>query len=91
MRKEKIRKNVFSILLIFLVVWFIFSASYLISGLFQKWYTGAINRGYVSAVQDLLNEVEKHGCQPFSVFLEDVKINLINADCYQIIGTNTDL
>lgn len=47
-------------------------------------------QGYKMAVVEMIMKAENENCEPFSVFAEEKRVNLINIACFQNMGDIED-
>jgi hypothetical protein len=69
------------ILIVILLAIVIVLVSYFSVGLFAKYKNNIRFEGYSIAIKELIKSAENEKCEPFSVFLDDKIVNLINVDC----------
>jgi hypothetical protein len=72
-----------NILLLLAFFWVVFSLTYVVSDLINKYESKeqAYRQGGIDTINLLIEEAEK--CQPFSVYNEDEEIQLIKIGCQE--------
>jgi len=78
-----IRASKQKILIICLIVLLLLAFSYISWQLLIRVRNAVFLQGYTLAIEQIITEAEKEGCQPFPIFSEEKVIHLMNTECLE--------
>jgi len=62
-------------------VWIIATTGYVLYDQWSNYQINGVRKAYETAVNQVIAEVEKSGCQPFSIYSGQKKVELVDFEC----------
>ncbi len=77
---------------IVVVLYIAISLGYILYGQWQDFRADSAQRSFLEGraltIEQIIQQAEDENCQPFFVFSDDKRVNLINIDCLQTVEPN---
>ena len=72
---------------IVVAVWIIFSAWYILDSMWNNFQMNVVQNSYLAwqndTIAQIINKAADKSCQPFNIYNQSSKVNLVNVDCLQ--------